>query len=282
MQSLLEILRKTEGFFAQKGVESPRLNAELIFAHVLGLKRLELYLQFDRPLAEDVLEKARPLVARRAKREPLQYVLGGTEFFGLKLACDARALIPRPETEELAELLAEQLRKNPPARVLDLGTGTGALALALAKAFSQAQVWAADCAEGALALANENAKSNGLSERVRFFKTDWYEGLPEGEFDLIVSNPPYLTDAEWAEAAPEVKDYEPLGALTAAENGLINLNRILSGAPQRLRIQGWIALETGILHHNALMSLATARGLISAACQKDLHGRPRFFLAQKA
>lgn len=282
MNSLLEILRKTEGFFAQKGVESPRLNAELIFAHVMGLRRLDLYLQFDRPLGDDVLEKARPLVARRAKREPLQYVLGQTEFFGLKLRCDRRALIPRPETEELVEMLAQELRETPPGRILDLGTGTGAIALALAKAFPQAQVWACDRSKAALELTKENAESNALADRVVFIEADWYKGVTEQTFDLIVSNPPYLTDAEWAQAAPEVRDYEPREALTAPDEGRADLINILAGAAARLNAQGWIALETGTLHYGDLTSFATAQGLIPSASRSDLHGRPRFFLARKA
>src|SRR5688572_718231 len=140
MLTVLEIIKKTTEFFAAKGVESPRLNAELLVGHGLGLKRMQLYLQFERLLNETELEKIRPLVRRRGQREPLQYILGETDFFGLKLKTDKRALIPRPETEYLVELLVTRLAAATPKRILDLGTGTGAIALALAKQFSEAHV----------------------------------------------------------------------------------------------------------------------------------------------
>ena len=279
METLLGVLRKTEAFFAQKGIESPRLNAELIFAHVLGLKRLELYLQFDRPLSADILDLARPLVGRRAKREPLQYVLGQTQFADLTLACDARALIPRPETEELVELLTKRFKDNPPPSILDLGTGTGAIALALASAFPQARVWACDFSQDALDLAQKNAVANRLADRVKFFKTDWFDGLPEGKFSLIVANPPYLTALETAQAAPEVRDYEPAQALTADDEGLTDLKRILKQAPSRLASNALIALETGIAHHIALKQLAQSSGYTHIESLPDFCGRPRFFLA---
>ena len=281
MDSLLEVLRKTEAFFAKKEVPSPRLNAELIFAHVLKCPRLRLYLEFDRPLSADVLDRARPLVARRAQREPLQYVLGQTEFADLTLSCDRRALIPRPETEELFELLKTRLAATPPRSILDLGTGTGALALALARAFPDAEVWAADLSADALALARENAARNALSERVRFFESDWYAGLPEHTFDLIVSNPPYLTAEETESAAPEVRAYEPHGALTAANNGLADLRKIFSGAPARLNPNGLLATETGIAHHAALEALAESLGFKTRESRNDLSHRPRFYFAQK-
>ena len=194
MLTILEIIKKTTEFFEKRGIESARLNAELLVGHALGLKRMQLYIQFERPLAEIELEKIRPLVKRRGNREPLQHILGIMEFAGLTLKVDRRALIPRPETEYLIELLVPRL-PLPPQRVLDLGTGTGAIALALAKAWSEATVVAIDRSDEALALARENADSNGLSARVSFHASDWFSALPAQEkFDLIVSNPPYLSD----------------------------------------------------------------------------------------
>ncbi|HYP16308.1 MAG TPA: HemK/PrmC family methyltransferase, partial [Opitutus sp.] len=165
MLTVLEIVRKTTEFFAAKGVENPRLNAELIVGHGLGLKRMQLYLQFERPLTDADLEKIRPLVRRRAQHEPLQYVLGETEFFGLRLKTDRRALIPRPETELLVELVIARAPANT-AAILDLGTGTGAIALALAKQFPEAAVTAVDKSADALALAEENAAATQLAGRV--------------------------------------------------------------------------------------------------------------------
>src|SRR5882724_9418143 len=165
MLTVLEIIRKTTDFLAGKGIESARLNSELLVGHALGLKRMQLYLQFERPLSEAELEKIRPLVRRRGQHEPVQYVLGETDFFGLHLKTDRRALIPRPETEQLLELITTRLTA-PPARVLDLGTGSGAIALALAKQYPLAAVTAVDTSEDALALARENAEATGLAGQV--------------------------------------------------------------------------------------------------------------------
>src|SRR5688572_17239316 len=144
MFTVLEIIKKTTDFFASKGIDSPRLNAELLIGHALGLKRMQLYMEFERPLSELDLEKIRPLVRRRAQHEPVQYILGETDFFGLKLKVDRRALIPRPETEQLVEHVVAARKSSPPRSILDLGTGSGAIALALAQAFPGAAVTAVD------------------------------------------------------------------------------------------------------------------------------------------
>ena len=227
MLTVLEVIKKTTGFFADKGIEHPRLNAELLVGHALGLKRMQLYLKFEQPLTEAELEKIRPMVRRRSVREPVQYILGETEFFGLKLKTDRRALIPRPETERLLEIVVARLAGSPPARVLDLGTGCGALALGLATAFPAAVVAAVDSSESALALARENAAALGLAERAKFLQSDWFSALPAGGvFELIVANPPYLSAGETAQAAPEVRDFEPVAALTAGGQGLDELKKI--------------------------------------------------------
>jgi release factor glutamine methyltransferase len=294
MLSVLEIIKKTTDFFASKGVESPRLNAELLIGHALGLKRMQLYLQFERLLAEAELEKIRPLVRRRALREPLQYILGETEWYGLKLKTDKRALIPRPETELLMEF-AVKAAKRPevegvpaggPTRILDLGTGTGALALALAKEFPEAKVTAVDASEDALALAKENAVALGLSGRVTFLKSDWFSAVPESNeaaerFELIVSNPPYLTEAEVAEAEAEVRAFEPVSALIAADAGAADLRTIIAGAPAFLSEGGVLALETGIAQHADLLAACAAAGFARSESRQDLTGRDRFVVAWK-
>lgn len=279
MQALLEIIKKTTDFFAAKGIEHPRLDAELLIGHALGLKRMQLYIQFERLLAEPELEKIRPLVRRRAQREPLQYILGETEWFGLKLKVDRRALIPRPETELLAELVTQQLA-TPPARIIDLGTGSGALALALAKHWPEAKVTAIDRSVEALALARENAVQLALDGRVNFIESDWFGALPEGElFDLMVANPPYLTEAETNAAQPEVREHEPRNALVAADEGLSDLRQIIAAAPRYLATGGLLAMETGIAQHAEILRLCATAGFSRSESKQDLAGRDRIIFA---
>ena len=279
MLTVLEIIKKTTDFFAAKGVESPRLQAELLIGHVLGLKRMQLYLQFERPLIEPELEKIRPLVRRRAQREPLQYILGETEFHGLRLKVDRRALIPRPETELLvASALAACAA--PPARVLDLGTGSGAIALAIAQENPAAIVTAVDLSDEALSLARENAASTGLDARVTFLKSSWFAALPaEAQFELIIANPPYLSAEETAATTPEVHAHEPALALTSGEGGAADLRAIIAGAASFLVPAGLLALETGIAQHAELIALAWAAGFARIESRPDLTGRDRFVLA---
>ena len=280
MLTVLEIIKKTTDFFAGKGIESPRLNAELLIGHALGLKRMALYLQFERLLAESELEKIRPLVRRRGLREPLQYIVGETEFHGLKLKVDRRALIPRPETELLVATIIERCT-TPPTAVLDLGTGSRAIALALAKQFPAAIVTGLDLSDEALSLARENAAATGLAEWVTFLKSSWFDALAtDARFDLIVANPPYLSATETAQTAPEVRDHEPKSALTAAEEGLADLRIIISGAPKFLAPGGLVALETGIAQHAELVRLARAAGFAQIESRPDLTGRDRFVLAR--
>ena len=282
MITVLEVVQKTTDFLAGKGVESARLNAELLIGHALGLKRMQLYLQFERVLVEAELEKIRPLVRRRSQREPLQYIIGDTEWAGVKLKVDKRALIPRPETELLIELVVERLAA-PPARILDLGTGTGAIALALAKHYGNTAVTAVDASDEALALASENAAALGCADRVNFIKSNWYESLRADEpYDVIVSNPPYLTVEETAAAEPEVRVHEPVSALTAADEGLADLRVIIAGAGERLKPGGLLALETGIAQHAELMRCLAGAGFVAVESRKDLTERDRFVLARKA
>lgn len=280
MQTLLDALRKSADFLARKGLERPRLEAEHVFAAALGLKRLDLYLQFERPLTAEEEARLRGLVVRRGNREPLQHLVGRAEFRSLILRCDRRALIPRPETEELVDLALALLPADREARVLDLGTGTGAIALALASERSAWKVAAVDRSDDALALARENAEACGLASRVDLGRSDWFSEVRDA-YDLIVSNPPYLTEAELASADPEVREHDPRAALVAPEEGLADLRRILADAPSFLRPGGWLLLETGVDHHAALAALSSELGYAEAEGLPDLSGRPRFWKAHR-
>jgi release factor glutamine methyltransferase len=281
MLTLLEIIKKTTEFLDAKGVDNPRLNAELLIGHALGLPRMQLYLQFDRLLTVPELDKIRPLVKRRSQREPLQYILGEQEFFHIKLKVDRRALIPRPETEQLCEVITQLLPQSP-LTILDLGTGSGAIALALAAFYPQATVTGVERSAEALALARENAAALGLEARTRLLASDWFAALePGAQFDLIVANPPYLSEAEAAGTAPEVRAYEPLVALSPGPDGTEALARILAEAPRYLGAGGLLALETGIDQHGKLRDLATAAGFGRIESRRDLKGSDRHFLAWK-
>lgn len=279
MLTVLEIIKRTTEYFAGRGVESARLNAELLIGHALGRTRMQLYMEFERPLAEAELEKIRPLVRRRGQREPLQYIVGEVEFHGLKLKVDKRALIPRPETELLVASVIALCAANPPAHILDLGTGTGAIALVLATVFPGATVTAVDVSAEALALARHNAVAVGVDGRVTLLESNWFNAVPAQQFDVIVANPPYLSDEETAATTPEVRGHEPALALTAPGGGLDHLARIIADAPRFLREGGLLALETGIAQHAWLRERLTAAGFARSESRQDLTGRDRFVFA---
>lgn len=280
MLSIREIKERTETFFKEKGVPNPKLDTDILIAHSLGIKRLDLYLDLDRPLTEAQLSELRPLVKRRADREPLQYIVGSTEFYGLTLKVDKRALIPRHETEELVDLIIEQ-QEVQPERILDLGTGSGVLALALASKYPEAEITAIDQSTDALALAAENAQALGFEDRINFLNGNWWAPIKDGAtFDLIVSNPPYLTEAEMKTAEPEVIDHEPHCALVAGADGLNDFRILLEGTPKFLTEGGLLAMETGIAQSENLIDLAKQVGL-SGNSIEDLSGRPRFFFVRR-
>jgi len=272
MPSVLDVIQATIPFFQKNGVESARLNIEHLLAQVLGKKRMELYLEFDRPLAEHELEPLRALVKRRAAGEPLQHLLGTAEFHGRTFLCDKRALIPRPETEQLCELV---LAGGAAARVLDVGTGSGVIALTLAAEWPQAQVEAVDLSDDALALARENAGRLALAERVRFSRSDLLAEVT-GEFDLIVANLPYIATAEVAQLAREVR-HDPLTALDGGPRGLDIFERFVPQAARHLR--GRLALETGHDQADLLTALLAAHNFQDIRAQPDYQGRHRFLFA---
>lgn len=279
--TIREIKERTEAFFESKGVPNARLDTDMLIAHSLGIKRLELYLDLDRPLTESQLAELRPLVKRRADREPVQYIIGSVDFCDMELKVDTRALIPRYETEELVERVSEALSVVP-KQILDLGTGSGALALAFAKRYPEASVDAVDFSAQALSLAKENAITQELAERVTFYEGSWLcpLGLGEQRYDLIVSNPPYLTEEEMTTAEPEVVNHEPQCALVSGADGLDDLRLIFKDAAAFLKPGGLLALETGIAQAEALNTLAETAGL-QGECIEDLSGRPRFYFARK-
>ena len=279
MITLIDAIQKTAVFFSAKRIENARLNAEIIIAKALNLNRLELYLQFDRPLDSENLDQIRDLARRRGKHEPWQYIIGEVDFFDLKLKVDRRALIPRPETEELIDLIVKE-KDRAPDKVVDLGTGSGAIALALAMQYPESHVLAVDTSDDALSLAQDNIKRSGLNSRVETQKSSWFNNI-EGKFDLIVANPPYLSELEWDESQPEINKYEPREALVAENHGLNALKHILSHSSNYLNTDGLVAMETGIDHHPALKEIAIKIGFKRWDSRVDFSLRNRYFLAWK-
>jgi release factor glutamine methyltransferase len=280
----LELARLAAEHLSSKGVEDGRLEAELLLAHVLGLRRLDLYLQFERPLDEAEVAAYREVIRRRARREPLQYITGEAAFRELVLAVDRRVLIPRPETEVLVGQVLEHARTGAEGLLaLDIGTGSGAIALSLLREGPFARVVATDVSPGALEVAAANAATLGLEERLELRLGALWEPIGDGErFDVIVANPPYVRDADRSTLSPEVRDHEPEQALFAGQDGLDVLRQIVAGAGKRLRAGGLLALEVGVDQGAPVAELASAAGLAEPRVVADLAGRDRIVLAYRA
>jgi release factor glutamine methyltransferase len=323
---LLEYLKLASDHLAAKGVDSARLDAELLLADALGLSRMQLYTSHDRPLAEDEVDRFRALLRRRATREPVAYILGRREFWSLEFTVDRRVLIPRPETETLvdAAVLACTGKLAPPKapttydaaaengdagavevngdvvdasaaprtprskpratlladRVLDIGTGSGAVAVALAVELPGLALVATDESAASLEVAPRNAARHGVEERIEFRRGDVYDALdPTDVFDVIVSNPPYCKESELVGMEPEVRDWEPKGALVGGSDGMHPTARIIDGAPRHLKKDGWLLLEVGTQADNVRAHLARS-GWRDIRTLHDLAGRDRVIVAR--
>jgi len=271
---LLDVLRSTERYLADRGVDNPRLNAEHLLAHALGLKRMELYLQFDRPLGETERAPLRDLVKRRGAREPLQHILGTAEFYGRTFGCDRRALVPRPETEQLVEFALELAKTKTGPTILDIGTGSGVIALTVALELPAAALHATDASPDALTLAAENAARHQAIDRVTFHQADL---LPPGDtpFDLIIANLPYLPTGDMSALAPEVR-HDPPTALDGGPDGLSDIRRLIESAPALLVPGGALLLEIGFGQAQAVHSLLDARKFRDISVRSDYQNIPRF------
>ena len=283
--TVLEIIQRSTEFLQQKGVESPRLQIEWMLAHVLQMPRLKLYLNFDRALIEPELNRLRDMVRRRAAREPLQHILGTTSFCGLEMKCSRAALIPRPETEILAEhgwkfLSTFNLQ---PSTVLDLGTGTGCIAIALAANAPHAAIHAVDVSADALALAQENAVANKVAERIAFHLGDGFNALPAGlKFDLIASNPPYIAAEEIATLQPEVRDFDPRLALDGGTDGLVFYRHIARQAGAWLQPGGRLMVEFGGGQAGDVEKIFSDEKWIVVEIVADYSPQPRILIARQA
>lgn len=280
--SLLEMIQWSSDYLAEKGFHNGRLLAERLLAHVLRLRRVDLYLQFDRPLAGAELAEYKALFLRLVAHEPLQYLLGETEFMSLPFRVGPGVLIPRPETELLVEKALARaealLQQQEIVRIADLGTGSGCIAIALAHHLPAAQLLALDSSAAALKWAAENRELNGVTSRVRLKQHDLAQPpLPEWRalFDLVVANPPYVREAEWRELDPEVRDHEPKSALSGGADGLDVYRLLRQWVPFLLRESGEAFLEIGCGMGVEVIDLFTEAGFSGSALYEDLAGKER-------
>jgi release factor glutamine methyltransferase len=276
--TVLEVLQATTGYLKKHKIDNPRLNAEHLMAHALGRKRIELYLDFDRDLSKTELEPLRELVKRRSDGEPLQHLLGTVEFCGLTFLCDKRALVPRPETEQLVELLVADYMQNPKSRVVDVGTGSGVIALSLASKFPEAKLFAVDVSDEALALAQENAARLNLSDRLLFLKSNLLEKV-EGTFDVIVANLPYVSTQDRSTLSREVL-HDPEIALFAGTQGDELVRDLIEKACSRLAPGGVLALEIGVGQSDALFVALAEKNYRDICSKRDYNGVTRFLFAR--
>jgi release factor glutamine methyltransferase len=281
--TVLEAIQKSADFLGKKNVESPRLQTELLLAHLLKMPRMKLYLNFERVLTNSETDALRELVKRRGQHEPLQHIVGSTSFCGFEIAVNRHALVPRPETELLAESGWQFLStlNSQPSTALDLGTGSGCIAIALAAKCPNAKIVATDISADALALAKENAAKNNVSEWIDFLQGDGFAALSgNSKFDLMVSNPPYIPSSEIETLQPEVRDFDPRGALDGGADGLDFYRKIAAEAKPFLKPDGKIMLEFGDGHAGAIKRIFENEKWIVEAVKEDYSQRARILIAK--
>jgi release factor glutamine methyltransferase len=281
--TILSLVERTTAHLVENRIDEARLNTELLLAHVLNFSRLQLYTNFDRPISVEELSLFRKLILRRLKREPLQYILGETDFMGFPLYVNQYVLIPRPETELLVEKTRDLIIPLRLERVdiLDIGTGSGNIPIALEKFIENAAITSMDVSAEAQQVALRNFERNKIS-RVTLIQASVFDDfLPGISFDVIVSNPPYISENEFAELQPEIKDYEPRIATTDGGDGLTFVRRICAVAQEKLRPTGFVLIEIAYNQSDEALRIAREVGLRFPAVHKDYDGHPRILSAQK-
>jgi release factor glutamine methyltransferase len=285
--TVLEAIQRSSAFLSRKGVDSPRLQTELLLAQLLRLPRMQLYLNFERELTPPEVDGLRELVKRRGGREPLQHILGTTSFCGLEIAVNPQVLVPRPETELLAErgwTFLNQLStlNSQPSTALDFGTGSGCLAIALASNCRAARVEATDSSLEALAVARENAARHGLTDRIEFRHGDGFAAVAAGtQFDLVISNPPYIPTADIAGLQPEVRDYDPRCALDGGPEGLDYYQRLAAESAAFLKPSGRLMVELGDGQAERVSAILATQKWIVETIQEDYAHQPRILVARR-
>lgn len=281
--TILSLMRWSTGHLEGKEFESPRLTTELLLTHVLQCRRIDLYTSFDRPLSMDELARFKELFKRRLAHEPLQYILGETEFMGLKIRVDRRVLIPRPETEVLVEESIKLSKEVPFRRILDIGIGSGNIAISLAKNIPMCEVDGIDISQDALDVAGDNIRLHGLEANVKLFQMDIREKdfvAPGQSYDLIVSNPPYIAQSDYESLEPEIRDHEPRIATTDGGNGQSFYQTLATVGKSYLIPVGWMCVEFGYGQHEIVASLFQDAGYSEIEIVADYGKIPRILKAR--
>jgi len=279
IKTVLQTIQDGAAYLEKKGVENGRLNMEHLLAHVLRCKRMQLYLWFDRPMAEEELVPLRDLTMRRGKREPLQHLLGTVEFYGREFLCDARGLIPRPETEELVEKVVAKFGAagGKPVKILDVGTGSGVIGISLGMVWPEAEVTLVDISTDALQLAGANAAKHG--REVRLVQTDLWAAWPGERFSLVMANLPYIPSGELAQLDAEVQR-DPALALDGGSEGNEIMLRFIAGLPEHLEPGALVGMEIGPGQGAALQAALERVGLTGVQVMNDYSARERFVFAE--
>lgn len=283
MLTVLDSIKLSTEYFEKKGIESPRLNAELLLADILNCKRLDLYLKYDQPLTEDEINKYREYIARRAKREPLQYIIGKVDFFGLELKVNQSVLIPRPETEILVETIINKEKNKDSLLILDIGTGSGNISIALAKNLFQSKIVAVDVSSEALKVAEENAIKHNVINQIELVRKNIFEdtNFYDLKFDIIVSNPPYVSINDYQSLQEEIIHYEPQIAITDNDDGLKFYKIISEIANKNLKTGGRIYLEIGAGKSEQIKNILTSSGFDNIQFVKDYQQINRIIYGMK-
>jgi len=283
--NIMEILDYSEEYLKSKGIDSPRLEAEWLLSHALGNRRIDLYLQYDRVLSKTESINFKSLLKQRLDHKPLQYITGEAEFMGLSLNVNENVLIPRPETEQLVEKAIELLQNGNKnlIKVLDVGTGSGNIAIAIAKYLPLATVTAIDVSESVIKLAKKNAERNGVGDRIKFLVFDLTsDGFPEDEYDMVISNPPYISMSEMSDVQDEVKNWEPEVALTDYSDGVKLIEKVINLATKSIQKGGHILIEIGgNKQKERVRKLLLNAGFLNVKVETDYNSHARFAFAER-
>jgi len=277
-----KLLDWTARFLAEKGAESPRLDAEVLLAHVQGCRRIDLYTRYDEPAGDEIRQRFRDLVRQRVQGCPVAYLVGRKEFFSLEFEVDAAVLIPRPDTETLVMECLRLAREMPAPRCLDIGTGSGNIAVVLAKQHPGVQITAIDVSREALGVARRNAARHGVESRINFLHGDLFSPLePSDRFEFIVSNPPYIAEEDWPQLPAGVRDYEPRVALDGGPGGYRVVERLIAEARRHLHPGGHLILEIGTPQEDRVRQLLREHRYEVAPTIRDYSGHPRVLRARR-